>query len=120
MRDLLGRVPDDIAVVVARHGGTPVAGVVLFDGARVSHAQYIASSSAGNDAGALDAVFGHCLARARTRGARYFDFGTSNLDEGRVLNEGLYGFKSQFGGGGVPYERYELDLRTATPKPVSP
>jgi hypothetical protein len=120
MRDLLERFPDRIAVVVARHAGEPVAGVVLFDGPRVSHAQYIASSEAGNAVAALDAVFDHCLARAAGQGARYFDLGTSNRDEGRVLNDGLYGFKSQFGGGGVAYEHYELDLRTAAPNPVSP
>ena len=120
VRELLGRFPDEIAVVVARHGGSPVAGVMLFDGPLVSHAQYIASSSAGNDVAALDAVFGHCMERAANGGVRYFDFGTSNRDEGRVLNEGLYRFKSEFGGGGVAYEHYELDLSTATPKPVSP
>ena len=27
-----------------------------------------------------------------------------------MLNEGLYEFKAEFGGGGVAYEQYELDL----------
>jgi hypothetical protein len=120
IRALISRLPEHIAVVVARHDGAPVAGVVVFDGPRVSHAQYIASSPAGNAVGALDAVFARCMARAAERRARYFDFGTSNRDEGRVLNDGLYGFKSQFGGGGVAYEHYELDVSAATPKPVSP
>jgi hypothetical protein len=120
MRRLIGLFPDDIAVVVSRLRGEPVAGVVLFESERVSHAQYIASIAAGNDVGALDAVFDHCLARAAGRGARFFDFGTSNREGGRVLNAGLYEFKAQFGGGGVAYEHYELDLSAATPKPVSP
>jgi hypothetical protein len=105
--------PEEIAVAVARLGGAPVAGVVLFQSVRVMHAQYIASSAAGNDAAALDLVFGECIERARGRGARFFDFGTSNREEGRVLNAGLYEFKRQFGGGGVAYERYELDLTAA-------
>lgn len=120
MRLLVDLFPSEIAVVVARRHGDPVGGVVLFESPRVSHAQYIASLKAGNDVGALDAVFEHCLRRATARGARFFDFGTSNRDGGWVLNEGLYGFKAQFGGGGVAYERYELPLSTATPKPVSP
>lgn len=120
IRELRERLPDEIHFVVARHDGEPVAGVVLFDGPRVSHAQYIASTEAGNRLGALDAVFDHCLGRAARLGARFFDFGTSNREQGLVLNDGLYEFKAQFGGGGVAYEHYELDLSTATPKPVSP
>jgi hypothetical protein len=120
MRVLVDLFPDEIAVVVARHKVDPVAGVVLFQSPSVVHAQYIASVTAGNDVGALDAVFDHCLPAAGTRGARFFDFGTSNREAGRVLNEGLYQFKAEFGGGGVAYEYYELDLSTAAPKPVSP
>jgi hypothetical protein len=110
MRMLVERLPGSIEVVVAWHESEPVAGVVVFGSPRVSHAQYIASSSVGNAVGALDAVFDRCLSRAAERGARYFDFGTSNRGRGRVLNEGLYEFKSQFGGGGVAYEHYELEL----------
>jgi hypothetical protein len=117
---LLALFPDHICVAVARLDGEPVAGVVLFDSPRVSHAQYIASTAEGRKVGALDALLDHCIARARSRGARFFDLGTSNRDAGRVLNEGLYEFKAEFGGGGVAYERYELDLSAATPKPVSP
>jgi hypothetical protein len=120
LRKLMERFEDEMHVVVARHDGEAVGGVVLFDGPRVSHAQYIASTEAGNRIGALDAVFDHCIRRAAALGARFFDFGTSNREHGLVLNDGLYEFKAQFGGGGVAYERYELDLSTATPNPVSP
>jgi lipid II:glycine glycyltransferase (peptidoglycan interpeptide bridge formation enzyme) len=43
-------------------------------------------------------------------GARYFDFGISNEQEGRILNEGLYRFKVSFGAGGVVHEFYEVEL----------
>jgi Acetyltransferase (GNAT) domain len=118
MRLLVDRFPDEIAVLLGRHDGAAVAGVVLFDSLRVSHAQYIASSDAGRELRALDAVFDRVLTRAAERGARYFDFGTSSRDGGHLLNTGLYEFKASFGGGGVAYEHYELDL--ATPKPVAP
>jgi hypothetical protein len=111
MRKLISRFPNEIAVVVALHGGEAAAGVVLFDSPRASHAQYIALSEAGNSVGALDAVFDHCLARAAARRARCFDLGTSNREEGRVLNGGVYDFKAQFGGAGVAYEHCELELR---------
>jgi lipid II:glycine glycyltransferase (peptidoglycan interpeptide bridge formation enzyme) len=59
---------------------------------------------------ALDAVFDGAIIDANRAGVRYFDFGTSNEDEGAVLNEGLYRFKAEFGGGGVAHEFFELDL----------
>jgi hypothetical protein len=120
IRRLIDRFPDEIAVVVARHAGEVVAGTVLFLTPTVAHAQYIASTPDGNAIGALDAVFEHGIARARAAGRRIFDFGTSNREAGWVLNDSLYDFKAQFGGGGVAHEFYELDLSTATPNPVSP
>jgi hypothetical protein len=120
MLTLVDRFANDIEIVVARHAGAAVGGVVLFCGPRVVKAQYIASTPGGNEVGALDGVFERCLDHARARGARYFDFGTSNREAGRVLNAGLYDFKAQFGGSGVAYEFYELELSAATPKPVSP
>lgn len=103
--------PSQIAFVAALLDGRVEAGVVLFLTPNVMHAQYIASSSEGYRACALDAVFESCIERAKARAIRYFDFGTSNEQEGQYLNEGLYQFKSEFGGGGVPHEYYELDLR---------
>jgi len=108
---LLSLFPEAIEIVTATLDGSVVAGVVLFDSPRVVHAQYIASSEVGRDVSALDAVFEHCIEHARRSGARFFDFGISTEDEGRVLNETLYKFKSEFGGGGVAHEFFELDLR---------
>lgn len=110
--------PDHIRFVAAELDGETVAGVVLFESHRTTHAQYIASTPTGNQAGALDAVFAHCLEQAKERGRRFFDFGTSNRDAGKTLAETLFEYKAQFGGGGVAYECYELSL--ATPKPRSP
>jgi hypothetical protein len=110
MRLLASLFPDEITTVVARCGSQAIAGVVLFDSVLVSHAQYIASTAEGNDLSALDLVFAHCFDRARERRARFFDFGTSNREEGWVLNEGLYRFKTEFGGGGAAYDQYELCL----------
>jgi lipid II:glycine glycyltransferase (peptidoglycan interpeptide bridge formation enzyme) len=76
----------------------------------VWHAQYIASNESGNQVSALDAVFGAAIEEARAGGARYFDFGTSNESAGQVLNDGLFRFKSEFGGGGVAHEYYELAI----------
>jgi len=107
---LIERFPSDIRVVVAELGDRVEGGVVLFLTPTAHHAQYIASSEAGYQASVLDAVFEHCIRAAQTDGVRWFDFGTSNEEGGRVLNEGLYRFKAEFGGGGVAYEQFELEI----------
>jgi hypothetical protein len=103
--------PAEIEFVVAVLDGEVVAGIAAFVTPRVMRAQYIAASPSGYQVSALDALFEDCIADAKARGLRYFDFGTSNEGDGQVLNEGLYRFKTEFGGGGVAQESYELDLR---------
>ncbi len=104
------RFPENIQVRTATVGGVVEAGVILFSSPNVWHAQYIASSEIGYTVSALDAVFNSAIDEALNKGARYFDFGTSNEQGGLVLNDGLYRFKSEFGGGGMAHEYYELVL----------
>lgn len=107
---LMERFPDNIQVRCATVNGVVEAGVILFNSSNVWHAQYIASSETGYTVSALDAVFESAIDEARKVGTRYFDFGTSNEQSGFVLNDGLYRFKSEFGGGGMAHEYYDLVL----------
>lgn len=107
---LAGRFPQDIRCVCGTLDGRVVAGVVLFETPMASHAQYIASSEAGYDVSALDAVFEHCIEQAAAAGRRWFDFGICTEEAGTVLNDNLYRFKSEFGGGGTVHDFYELEL----------
>ncbi len=104
--------PENISFLVGRLAGDVVAGVTLFSTKPVVKAQYIASSQAGYDASALDAVFESAIELGRSAGRRYFDFGTSNRNEGQHLSVGVYQFKHEFGGTGVVHEFYDLNLRT--------
>jgi hypothetical protein len=108
------RFPEEIEFVGGVLEGQTVAGVVLFNTPLVTHAQYTAASRAGYDTAALDSVFEHCISKAAARGARFFDFGNSNEQEGRYLNPGLYRFKTEFGAGGVVHEFYEIPLESAS------
>ena len=103
--------PENIRCVVGTIEDEVVAGVVLFCTATVTHAQYIGASIAGYETSALDVIFEQCIEQAAKEGRRWFDFGISTESDGLVLNDGLYRFKSEFGGGGTVYEFYELDLR---------
>ncbi len=107
---LVSRFPAEIELRSAALDDSIVAGVLLFKTNTVWHAQYIASDALGYECSALDAVFEEIIQDATAAGIRYFDFGTSNEDAGWKLNEGLYQFKTEFGGGGVAYEQYEVDL----------
>jgi lipid II:glycine glycyltransferase (peptidoglycan interpeptide bridge formation enzyme) len=107
---LAERFPANIRLVTGRVDGKIEAGVVLFMTEKTHHAQYIASSPIGHKVCALDAIFDYCIAMARVSGVRYFDFGISNEEQGQVLNEGLYQFKIEFGGGGTIHEFYQLEL----------
>lgn len=102
--------PRHICIRCALIDGRVEAGVVFFNSRTVWHAQYIAASLKARENSALDAVFDAAIADALRFGARYFDFGTSNEENGKVLNEGLYTYKSEFGGGGVVHELYEVSL----------
>ena len=105
---LMARFPEQISVRCALLEGRVEAGIVLFKSDFVWHVQYIAASERACDVSALDAVFDAAITEAEQAGVRYFDFGTSNEEGGMVLNDGLYRFKSEFGGGGIAYEFYEL------------
>jgi hypothetical protein len=110
---LAERFPESIDVMVARHAGAVVAGLVLFKSEPTVHLQYIASSDVGQELSALDALIDRCIEVAVSAGARYLDFGISTEAQGSALNDGLYRFKSEFGGSGVVHEFYEIDVREA-------
>jgi hypothetical protein len=107
---LAARFPEHIRCVCASADGEMVAGLLLFITPTAHHAQYIASSKQGYEITALDLLFEHCITKALAEGRRWFDFGISNEQQGMVLNNGLYSFKSEFGGGGTVHEFYEIDL----------
>lgn len=107
---LANRFPDDIRCICGWLDGEVVAGVLHFITPTSHHAQYIASNQKGHAASALDLIFDCAIQAARAEGKQWYDFGISNENHGAVLNDGLYRFKSEFGGGGAVHEFYELAL----------
>jgi hypothetical protein len=97
---LAERFPDNIALYTAESGEEIAAGCVMFVTDRVAHTQYMAASEKGRETGALDALV-HRLMTETYADRRYFDFGVSTENGGRVLNEGLAGQKEGFGGRGT-------------------
>ena len=107
---LQNRFPSNISLHTATLNGELLAGVVMFETAMVAHCQYIASSAKGRELKALALLFSDLIEQAQRSGKRYFDFGISNEDHGRYLNEGLLQQKARLGGRGVVYNVYHLTL----------
>lgn len=110
MRLLHGRFPDGIRLYTAALDGEMLAGVVIYLSQPVAHCQYIGASPQGKDSKALTLLFDYLIGEAKVSGYRYFDFGISNEDHGRYLNEGLVRQKSRLGGRGIVYNTFEIDL----------
>ena len=109
------RFSENIRLYSARIDGRMVAGVLMFLAGPVARCQYIAASPEGRDAKALPLLFEQLIASAAGSGFRYFDFGTSNEQGGRVLNTGLVQQKSRLGGRGIIYPSYRIDLDPQRP-----
>lgn len=107
---LQSRFPENIILYTASMQGEMLAGVVMFYTGMVAHCQYIASSVVGRKYRALVLLFDRLIWLAREKGCLYFDFGTSNEEYGRVLNDGLVQQKSRLGGRGIVYNTFQLDL----------
>ena len=74
------------------------------------HVQYGHATSQGKADGALDFLYTRLMERYRNLGFQYFDFGTSNEQGGRVLNASLIAQKEGFGGRGIAYKTFVIQL----------
>lgn len=106
---LHGRFPENIRLFGAYAGETLLAGTVLFVNPLVVHAQYIATSAAGREIGALDLVFAELITKTFTT-KTWFSFGISTEANGTVLNEGLIEYKEGFGARAFVHDFYEINL----------
>lgn len=107
---LSGRFPDNIRLFTATAGNDSVlAGVVVYETPKVAHLQYIAASPEGKKAGALDMLITHLMENVYKE-KQYIDFGISTENGGKILNEGLISQKEGFGGRGIVYDTYEMQV----------
>lgn len=105
---LKSRFPEHIQLYVAHKGEDILGGTLLYITPQVVHAQYISATPEGKHSHAIDAIFRKVLQDYKE--CKFFDFGTSNEDGGKVLNTSLIYQKEGFGGRGVVYDTYEWDL----------
>jgi hypothetical protein len=109
IEQLHSRFPQNITLHLALLGDEILAGVVVYESTNVAHAQYVASSDHGRETGALDKLVLHLLDETYAH-KPYFDFGISNEQQGRVLNDGLIEQKEGFGARTIVHDFYRLVL----------
>ena len=89
-----------------------VAGTTIFETKQVAHSQYISANVDKNLIGSLDFLHIHLIEKV-FKDKMYFDFGTSNTNQGRNINAGLQYWKEGFGARTITQDFYEIDLRSA-------
>ena len=110
MKLLMSRFPENIKLFTATVDNEILAGTVMYLAGPTAHSQYIASSSKGRELKALPLLFDTLIKTFAERGFRYFDFGISCENHGKILNEGLVTQKNRLGGRGIVYNTYRIKL----------
>ena len=107
---LKGHFPENIRFYIAKNDdGEVLGGAVIYLDRGVIHLQYAACTQKGKDLYATDVIYHELIFRLLPDND-YFDFGSSNEDAGRYLNEGMVRHKEEFGGRSVVYDTYELEV----------
>jgi len=84
-----------------------VAGTTIFESEKVAHSQYISGKEDKNELGGLDFLFYQLISEV-FKNKRFFDFGISNENQGRKLNDGLSYWKESFGASIIVLDFYEV------------
>ena len=88
-----------------------VGGVTVFITKNVIHPQYISGNKAFNTLyGGLDYLYNHLITNV-FQNEKYFDFGISNENSGRNLNESLHYWKESFGARTIVQNFYEIETK---------
>ncbi|MBQ9357361.1 MAG: GNAT family N-acetyltransferase [Prevotella sp.] len=106
---LKSRFPDNIIQYNAYIDDAVVGGITFYVMGHVLHGQYSGTTDDGKRLGAMEAIYDKVMYHDFPH-IRYLDFGTSNEQGGRVLNEGLIAHKEGYGGRTVMYDTYEWTL----------
>lgn len=101
--------PNNIKLFLAKMEDEVVAGVVVFINKNVVHTQYMASTDNGRQIGALDYLV-HTLMTEKYSEKKYFNFGISTEEYGKIINEGLLAQKNGFGAKTTVHQFYEIEL----------
>nr|WP_315150310.1 GNAT family N-acetyltransferase [uncultured Flavobacterium sp.] len=89
------------------HNEQIVAGATIFESENVAHCQYISKFEKQQNLGSLDFLYDHLINKVFNH-KRFFDFGISNENQGKMLNNGLSYWKESFGANIIVHDFYEV------------
>ncbi len=89
------------------HNTKIVGGTTIFEMQHIAHCQYISGNADKNMLGGLDFLYKYLIDEVFAN-KLYFSFGTSNINSGQQINEGLQFWKEGFGARSVPQGFYEI------------
>lgn len=84
-----------------------VAGTTIFESDNVAHCQYISKYEEQESLGSLDFLYDYLINNVFAH-KRFFDFGISNENQGKMLNDGLSYWKESFGANIIVHDFYEV------------
>ena len=99
--------PNNIKLYTVSYKDKIAAGTVIFETDTVAHAQYISANADKGETGSLDFLYHHLITKVYAD-KKYFDFGISNEQQGRKLNQGLAFWKESFGARTIAHNFYEV------------
>jgi hypothetical protein len=100
--------PKNIRQFNVYENGLIIAGTTVFESENVVHSQYISGKIDKNDLGGIDLLHYYLLTDVFKK-KRFFDFGTSNENQGKQLNNGLSYWKESFGASTIVHDFYEVE-----------
>lgn len=107
---LKAKFPKNIKQFNVYQGKQVVAGATIFETQNVAHCQYISGNDDKNTLGSLDLLHEYLITKAYAE-KRYFDFGTSNENNGKHINEGLQFWKEGFGARTMTQDFYKIETK---------
>ncbi|MBE3115664.1 GNAT family N-acetyltransferase [Candidatus Bathyarchaeota archaeon] len=107
---LASRFPSNIKLFASYRDDVMLAGCLIYESKNVAHGQYAANSNEGRALGAQDIIINY-LINDYYKDKKYFEFGISTLDHGRILNDGLIAHKESFDASTIVYDLYEMAIQ---------
>lgn len=101
--------PNNIKVYAAFLNEIIISAAITFETDQVVHTQYLACGKTGRDICALDLLIDFIISESK-KYAKIFDFGISNENNGRYLNNGLISQKESFGARAIVHDFYSVDI----------
>ncbi len=106
---LSNKFPENIKLFCIRNNSDLLVGSWVFITKNVCHTQYTHGSQEGKRRGFVDLMNYNIIQQYKST-HKYFSFGTSNENNGLILNENLMSFKEKFGARTVAHEFFQIDL----------